>query len=214
MAPRRPLLKGLGIVLILFGLVALGPAIAGARTKTPGVGADVQWVVGGAFVFALVVLPVGLGVVLVLIGDRDLPSRWAAGIRSWPARLRRRLEPAALQRALASPFGLLALAWLVGILPVLAGGEAGALVSALGLTAMGVAQPMISAFFDRWWLHSAIGIVGWAALFMTLGGLPQVVALRESAMVYLLPFMVYPAALGVSGLLRLVLWLRACRPAG
>jgi hypothetical protein len=214
MAPRRPLLKGTGIVLILFGLVALGPAIAAARTETRGVGADVEWVVDGAFLFALVVLPIGLGVALVLIGDRDLPSRWAAGVRSWPARLRRRLEPAALKRAVAHPFGLLALAWLVGILPVVVGGEAGALLSAFGLAAMGVAQPMISGFLDRWWLHNAIGVVGWAALFMTLGALPQVVALRDGAMVYLLPFMAYPAALGVSGLLRGVLWLRARRRAG
>jgi hypothetical protein len=214
MARRRPLLKGLGIVLILDGLVALGPAITGARTKTPGVGADVQWVVGGAFLFALVILPVGLGVVLVLIGDRELPARWAAGVRSWPARVKRRLEPAALGRALAHPFGLLALAWMVGILPVVVGGEAGAIVSALGLATMGVAQPMISAFFDRWWFHSAIGVVGWAALFLALGALPQVVALRDGAMVYLLPFTVYPAALGVSGLLRGFLWLRDRQRAG
>lgn len=214
MAPRRPLLKGLGIFLILFGLVALGPAMAGARTKTPGVSAGVGWVVGAAFLFALFVLPVGLGVVLVLIADRELPARWAAGVQSWPARVRRRLEPASLGRAVAHPFGLLALAWLVGILPVLVGGEAGALVSALGLAAMGVAQPMISAFFDRWWFHNAIGIVGWAALFMTLGALPQIAALREGAMVYLLPFMVYPAALGISGLLRGFLWLRGRQRAG
>lgn len=173
-----------------------------------------DWMLGAAFFWTLGVVPVGLGVVLVLIADRSLPARMAAGIRSLPPRVAHRLSPASLARAVAHPFGLLALAWLVGILPVVVGGEAGALISAFGLAAMGVAQPLLAAFGTRWWFHSALGLVGWAALFVTLGSLPQVEALHEGAMVYLLPFMVYPAALGVSGLLRLVLWLRARQRAG
>jgi hypothetical protein len=91
---------------------------------------------------------------------------------------------------------------------VLFGGELAAMISAFGLTALGIAQPMVSAFWPRWWLHAAVGVLGWAILFVTLGVLPQVTALRESAMIYILPIMVYPAALALSGLVRAFLWLR------
>src|SRR4029078_8254101 len=99
----RPLLRVLGISLILLGFLALGPALAGARTKAPGTPVVMDWILGAAFFWTLGVVPVGLGVLLVLIADRSLPARMAARIRSLPPRVPPRLSPASLARAVAHP---------------------------------------------------------------------------------------------------------------
>jgi hypothetical protein len=65
-----------------------------------------------------------------------------------------------------------------------------------------VGAPLASAFRAHWWLETILAACVWVGAFFALGVTPGVVAVRELAMVYLLPMMVYPPAVVVSGLIR------------
>ena len=43
-------------------------------------------------------------------------------------------------------------------------------------------------------------------IFVAVGETPGLKVLREGAMVYLLPMMIYPVAVGVSGMIRVTRW--------
>ena len=55
-----------------------------------------------------------------------------------------------------------------------------------------------------WWRAAAFSVVGWIALFIAIMAATESVRpLGDDAMVFLLPFMLYPIALAVSGVVRL-----------
>ena len=54
-----------------------------------------------------------------------------------------------------------------------------------------------------WWRAAAFSVLGWIGLFIAImGAIESVRHLGEDAMVFLLPFMLYPIALAVSGVVR------------
>lgn len=57
---------------------------------------------------------------------------------------------------------------------------------------------------SSWWLGALLSAVGWCILFLTLTGVAESVQrIGEDAMVLLFPFMLYPAALVLAGVVRL-----------
>ena len=58
-----------------------------------------------------------------------------------------------------------------------------------------------------WWRAALVALPVWVVVFAVLTGLVETVQpLGESAMVYLAPFMLYPFALAIAGLVRLAYW--------
>ena len=58
-----------------------------------------------------------------------------------------------------------------------------------------------------WWRGALVALPVWVIVFAVLSGLVEAVQpLGEAAMVYLAPFMLYPFALAIAGLVRLAYW--------
>ena len=67
-----------------------------------------------------------------------------------------------------------------------------------------IADPFLILGRGSWWLGATLSFPSWIVLFLILGGTATKVAnLREGATIFVLPMMVYPAALAISGLIRL-----------
>lgn len=206
-------LAAVGVAITLFVLVALGlPDTRG--TAVDAAAGVLLW----AVVVGIAVLPVALGAWLV---ERGAPGTWrsmrgalaarptprpvAAPSRSGRERLR-----AATRWLLTDQWGLcvllpgvaVAAAWLH---------RAGPLVSVVALSAFALAHPALCAVRAWWWASTALGVAAFTVALAAVGAAPPVTALREGAMVFLLPFTLYPAAVVVSGLVRAWRWSRGRR---
>ena len=83
-------------------------------------------------------------------------------------------------------------------------GEAGVLVGLVGLCLYPFLD--VPRIFSRpsWWRAAAVSVLGWMGLFIAIMAATESVRpLGEDAMIFLLPFMLYPIALAVSGVVRL-----------
>ena len=102
----------------------------------------------------------------------------------------------------------LPLAWIaIGVVGTLAPmvvlpSGAGWPISLLALTLFSVAGPLACALSDSWWIYTVLTGVAWVVTFVAVGETPGLKALRELATAYLLPMMVYPIAVPVSGMIR------------
>jgi len=76
-----------------------------------------------------------------------------------------------------------------------------------------VAAPLVAALGAAWWVETVVTAIAWLALIVALGQLPATSALGEGAMVFALPVMIYPPAVLISAIVRLVRYRRAARPA-
>jgi len=196
-----------GVILSAGGLALTLLAIAGVASVPAPKG--VAEAVGLALVLVVAALPLLVGVLLVvatrpgLLGELSGAARGAgAGILRVPwARL--------VILLLVSPVGVAVVAFGVSL-------AAGALfgrgaLGAVGFfltTAYAVAVPCVNLVRPRWWLNTALTLVGFLFLLAAVNGAAR---LGEGAMVFLLPFMLLPALLAITGVVRLVLWSRARR---
>jgi hypothetical protein len=98
---------------------------------------------------------------------------------------------------------------LIGVPLILLFPDAGILVALAALCLYPLLDAPRVAAYPSWWLAAAISAAVWFVLFI---GLPMtanaVRPLDDGVVVLLLPFMLYPLALGISGLVRLQVRLR------
>jgi hypothetical protein len=113
-------------------------------------------------------------------------------------------------RALLNPLGQ-ALAFYAAFLPValvarLAGAQAGPLLAAAAFqTLFSVVNPATLVFAPRFWIALLLSPVAWLLLFGALAiTVDAIEPMREGAMVFLGAMMVFPPALLVAGIVRLV----------
>lgn len=200
----RPLLAWVGAILALGGAFLLPFLVAAARTTDPSEIPGVDAVAGVIVVGMFGVAPLGLGLWLLY-----------AGVPTLPARLR-----SAASKSATTGFWLAVWTWLIG--SSLGRTTLGAMVVVAGaivlprgarwagafaaITAYSVLDPLVNAFRPRWWVHTVQSLAGWIVLFMFCGGISEADRLGEDAMVFLFPVMLYPGALGLSGVLRLMRW--------
>src|SRR5262245_40865393 len=64
-------------------------------------------------------------------------------------------------------------------------------VSLVAMCLLSAAGPLACALGDNWWLYTFLTGFAWVVTFVAVGETPGVKTLREGAMVYLLPLMVY-----------------------
>jgi hypothetical protein len=160
-----------------------------------------------AFLFVFMFLgPLATGLAAVGIGDRALllrllgapPSYARAGLRVMlePKLWARRIVSTSLGRAL---LGALA----VGLVAAVRAGRGPLmLVAFFVLTAFSVADPILVLFRRGSWFGGiGLSILGWIVLFMV--GAATAEGMGPDGTVFLFPVMVYPGALGVSGIVRL-----------
>lgn len=91
---------------------------------------------------------------------------------------------------------------------ILLAGNAGPFVALAALCLYPLLDVPHTLRLSSWWLGAAISAVVWIMVFIALVvAVEAVTPLREASLVFLLPFMVYPLALALSGLVRLEGWL-------
>ena len=111
-----------------------------------------------------------------------------------------------MRNLLRSPYAWMAIGAVGTIAPMILPNGAGWPVSLIALCLFSVAAPLVCALGDDWWLHTFLTGFAWVVTFVAVGATPGVKALREGAMVYLLPMMIYPLAVAISGVIRAVRW--------
>lgn len=83
-------------------------------------------------------------------------------------------------------------------------GEAGIVVAMVGLCLYPFLDVPRILSRPSWWRAAAFSVLGWIGLFIAIMAATESVRhLGDDAMVFLLPFMLYPIALAVSGVVRL-----------
>ena len=110
---------------------------------------------------------------------------------------------------LRSPFWWTAIGAVGTIAPMAIPSGAGWPLSIAAMTLYSIAAPLACALGTQWWLKTLLTGAAWVAIFFAVGEMPGLKAIKELAMVFLLPMMVYPLAVGVSGLIRLARWREA-----
>jgi len=105
---------------------------------------------------------------------------------------------------LRSPFVWIAIGAVVTLAPLVSSHWPGWLVALGGLCLYGVANPLMCALGGHWWRDTFVSAVAWIVIFATAGALPGMTVLREGATVFLLPMMIYPTAVAISGIIRLI----------
>jgi hypothetical protein len=176
----RRALVFVGRTLVYIGLpIAL--VIAGGALKQTGS------IVEASFALVLCLIPVGLGLALAEIGQRGV---WRQAV--------------SLRGLMQSSVGLGLAVAVLSLIPMYAYPPLAALVAFFSLCAFAVLDPALNVTRRSWWWGALASIIVWIVLMSVLVGVADSLQnLRESTMVFLLPFMVYPIALGVSGLARL-----------
>jgi hypothetical protein len=92
------------------------------------------------------------------------------------------------------------------IAPMLIPSGVGWPVSLIALCLFSVAGPLVCALGENWWLNTFLTGFVWVATFIAVGETPGLKTLREGAMVYMLPLMIYPVAVLISGPIRAARW--------
>jgi hypothetical protein len=165
---------------------------------------------GAAFVLAVLMLPLVLGAFLVHWGEPGIGRRFLADLRGGASGL---FSPSGLLRLTSTAPGHGAVTAAVSLPLMFVFRPAAWLVALVALCVFAVVDPALNALRPSWWVGAVLSIGTWLILLSGLVGLADNLnRLRESTMVYLLPFMIYPAALLVSGLVRLVRWKSALVP--
>jgi len=160
-----------------------------------------------AFLFVFMCLgPLATGLVAVGLGDRALLLRMVAAPPDYArSAWRVVLEPRLWGRRFVGTSVGRALILLLAIGGVTAAGvplQMRALMVFLAVTAYSVADPIIVALRRGSWLAGiAFSVAGWIALFVI--GIGTVGKIGDDAMIFLFPFMAYPGAIAVSGIVRL-----------
>jgi hypothetical protein len=109
-------------------------------------------------------------------------------------------------RLLSSPFRRMELALLIAALNfVLAPKHVRWPGIFFGWLGYAFADPLISSRQRGWWLNFILSLVGFLVLALTAGFISEVDDLGEASMIFVMPLMVYPFALGASAIIRL-LW--------
>lgn len=190
-----------GVVLVLVGapvaIAALAVVIGDSAVKT---GAQR---VGEAVFVAVAVLPAAAGGWLLWRRVPHLNQRWrrrsgrvgGAGAGRWAG---------AVRHVWGSSLGPGLWAAAATVVAMVVAPKSTAAVALVSLTAYSAIDPLLNVVRASWWRGTALTVITWIVLFLVLPALAErATPLREGLMVFLLPSMVFPVAVALSGAIRL-----------
>jgi hypothetical protein len=200
--PRRTWLAVFGLCLTLPGLLILiteGVEIARGLAPSEQTPWDVTILV--LLTGAVLVL---LGLRLAYAGDPEIGRRLGVDLRRSVTAL---TDGSTRLRLIRTSAGLAFVTAVATLLVMAIWKEGSPLIALAGTMLFSIVDPIFNFSRRSWWVGSFISIPVWIALFMTLAQTAEAIApMREGAMIFILPMMVYPAALGLSGLARFWMW--------
>jgi hypothetical protein len=175
----KRVISGGGAVILVVSL-PLTWILFGGALYHDGVGAAL-------FVLGVGLLPVTLGVWMVRVGTPDVWRR-----------------PVSLRAALGLPGGVGLAIGLASVVLILLLPRAGFVIAFTALCIYPLLDAPRTVTRPSWWAGALVSALVWVVVFGTVAGtLDSVRRLREDSMVFLLPFMMYPLVLVISGLVRL-----------
>jgi hypothetical protein len=200
----RPVVATLGAILAAAGAFLLPFLVYAAKTTDTDSTPAIDFV-SDIIVVWFGLVPLGLGLWLLYIGAPALPSVLRARASSLATRdlwlrVGGWLLSSSIGRAVAATIVT------VGAALMLPRGTRW-LGAFAAITGYSVVDPVMNAFRPAWWLHTAQSVAGWVVLLIACGAISEIDKLGEGSMVFLAPVMLYPMALGLSGLVRLTRWL-------
>ena len=196
---RQRVLVLTGLTLTSGGVALLMIAVPAAVTAAKPTDGAIQWAVTGLFI-ALAGLPAALGMWLAHLGEPGIGRRFAADIVSLLSTLRR---PSTLARVLRTSLGLGLVTFVVTSALMLLWQRGSILTALAGLTLYSVLDPALNVSRRSWWLGAALSSSVWVALLTALANIANAIEpVREGAMVFLLPMMLFGAGVILSGIVR------------
>lgn len=112
-------------------------------------------------------------------------------------------------RRLTSPVGHLVVVYALALGAATLAGVPGGMAAMAVMTAFAVVNPLVVALGDTWWVSTVLSATGFGVLFAVLGATPAVRTMREGATIFVLPAIVYLAAVPLSGVIRGWRWMSA-----
>ena len=199
---RRPWLAVLGLGLALVGLLIEFGAVASSVSNAfaPAAGG-----VAGLILFMMIAaIPLALGLWLAHIGDPGIGRRFMTDLGGGLSALR---SPSTLKALLRTSIGLAFVIAMVSLPLILIAGQASILVALGATTLFAAVDPLFNFTRRSWWLGAILSAGSWLALFAILSAAADKVApMREGAMVFMLPMMIFGGAIALSGFARLWIW--------
>ena len=161
-------------------------------------------VLAALLILAALAAPPALGLWLVQRGEPGIGARFLSDLRSGARGL---LGADGLRRLFSTSVGLGAATAVASLALMYTLRPVAWLVALVALCGFAVADPALNLWRRSWWLGAVLSIGVWLILLTALASVADNLnQMRESTMVYLLPFMIYPGALALSGILRFVRW--------
>jgi hypothetical protein len=147
---------------------------------------------------------VALGFWIAHVGDPGIGARFVHDVVGNLDALR---TPGALVALLRTSGGL-ALATAIVAIPMMIVSRAGSgVVGMMASMVFSIVDPVLNLFRQSWWRGAFVSAGTWFLLFVAFAAIANgLQPMHEGAMIFLLPMMVYPAALALSGVIRLVMW--------
>jgi hypothetical protein len=141
------------------------------------------------------------------VGEPGLLGRFAGDVKTLAASLCR---PAGLAALLRNPMGLAFAIAVVCVPMMLIWQRVSPLIAVNGMIVYSLAEPIQNLFRRWWWLGATLSVVSWMGLLVVLVITAEAISpMREGSLIFLLPMMVFAAAIAFSALARLMLWAAA-----
>ncbi|WP_110173497.1 hypothetical protein [Luteitalea pratensis] len=197
---RRTWLAMLGLAIALGAFLFDAIVVLGAVTDdTLSLGANVVILVGFLLLSAIPLLG---GLRLAHAGDPEMGRRFVIDLRARAGQLR---HPLGLVRTSA---GLAFVIALVSMPAMITWRDASPIIGPYAMTVFSFIDPLVNIRRPSWWGGAFVSAASCFVLFLVTAVTTDAVTNQPDVQIgFILPLMVYPATMALSGLIRFLLWL-------
>ena len=198
---RRTWLAMLGLSIVLGTLLVDATLVGGAFSDhSPSRGSTMVIMV----IFLLLsALPLLGGLRLAHAGDPEMARLFISDLRARAVQCR---NPLTLVRTSA---GLAFVTALVSVPAMIIWREAAPVIGPFALAVFSLIDPLTNIRRRSWWTGALVSAASWFVLYLVTAVTTDVVSNQPGVQIgFILPLMVYPAAMVLSGLIRFLAWLR------
>ena len=194
--PRAMLGLAIALGVFLFdAVIVLGAFSDGSLSQ----GANVVILV---LVLLLSAVPLLGGLRLAYAGDPGMGRRFITDLGAWAGQLR---HPVSLVRTSA---GLAFVTAIVSVPAMIIWRDAAPSIGPFALTIFSLIDPLANIRQRSWWAGAFVSAASWFVLFLVTAATTDIVSGQPDVVIrFILPLMVYPVAMALSGLIRFLQWL-------
>jgi hypothetical protein len=196
----RSWLAVIGLTSALFGALLELAAVAYAFRQDAGPGDG--WTT--LMLMLIFLFPLVFGLWLAHIGEPGLARRFSGDAGALLFNLTR---PAGIAAVLRNPMGLALVTAMVCVPLMLIWQRQSPLIAVNGLIVYSLADPLQNLLRRSWWIGAFLSAASWTGLLLVLVVTAEAISpMHEGSLIFLLPMMIYAAAIAFSGVARLAWW--------